>query len=109
APVPLATTALRGSALDHTYASSLPILNENFGSYHAFVRARVDILPPGGRLPQPPVYGRDRRATIAARFLASDEAEGLSDRSAASRCADLIIDYGCNHDFGRPLRVSSEA
>ena len=98
--------ALLKSALELTDAIDDPPVNENFASYHAFVRARVDILPPGGRLPQPPVYGRDRRATIAARFLSSDEAEGLSDLSAASRCADRIIDYGCTHDFGRPLRVS---
>ncbi|WP_165965996.1 hypothetical protein [Actinomadura sp. 7K534] len=103
---PRDTKALLWSALDLTDGTDDPPVNENFGTYHAFVRARVDILPPGGRLPQPPVYGPDRRATIAARFLASDEAEGLSDRSAASRCADLIIDYGCAHDFGRPLRVS---
>ena len=103
---PRDTKALLRSALDLTDGIDDPPVNDNFGSYHAFVRARVDILPPGGRLPQPPVYGRDRRATIAARFLASDEAEGLSDLSAASRFADRIIDYGCTHDFGRPLRVS---
>lgn len=103
---PRDTKALLRSALDLTDDTDDPPVNDNFGSYHAFVRARVDILPPGGRLPQPPVYGRDRRATIAARFLASDEAEDLSDRSAASRCVDRIIDYGCTHDFGRPLRVS---
>jgi hypothetical protein len=39
-------------------------------------------------------------------FLASDEAEDLSDRKAASRCADHIIAYGCDQDFGRPLRMS---
>ncbi|MEO3827819.1 hypothetical protein [Actinomadura sp. B10D3] len=100
------TKALLQSALDLTNTTDDPPVSENFGSYQAFVRARVDILPPGGRLPQPPVYGRDRRATIAARFLASDEAEELSDLSAASRCVDRIIDYGCTHDFGRPLRVS---
>ncbi|WP_165978179.1 hypothetical protein [Actinomadura darangshiensis] len=103
---PRDTKALLQSALDLTDDIDHPPVNENFGTYHAFVRARVDILPPGGRLPQPPVYGRDRRATIAARFLASDEAEELSDLSAASRCIDRIIDYGCAHDFGRPLRVS---
>lgn len=103
---PRDTGALLRSALDLTDELDDPPVHENFGSYHAFVRARVDILPPGGKTPQPPVYGRDRRATIAARFLASDEAEGLSDRSAASRCVDRIIDYGCTHDFGRPLRVS---
>lgn len=103
---PRDTKALLQSALDLTDETDDPPVNENFGSYHAFVRARVDILPPGGRLPQPPVYGRDRRATIATRFLASDEAGELSDISAAIRCVDRIIDYGCAHDFGRPLRVS---
>ncbi|WP_185034389.1 hypothetical protein [Actinomadura coerulea] len=103
---PRDTKALLQSALDLTDRTDAPPVNENFGSYHAFVRARVDILPPGGRLPQPPVYGRDRRATIATRFLASDEAGELSDISAAIRCVDRIIDYGCAHDFGRPLRVS---
>ncbi|MUN35921.1 hypothetical protein [Actinomadura litoris] len=103
---PRDTKALLQSALNLTDETDDPPVNENFGSYHAFARARVGILPPGGRLPQPPVYGRDRRAIIAARFLASDEAEELSDRSAASRCVDRIIDYGCTHDFGRPLRVS---
>jgi hypothetical protein len=43
---------------------------------------------------------------LAAEFLASDEAEDLSDRQAASRCADHIVEYGCDHDFGRPLRMS---
>ena len=43
---------------------------------------------------------------LVASFLASDEAEDLSDRTAASRCADHIVDYGCDKDFGRPLRVS---
>ena len=48
----------------------------------------------------------DRRGMLAAEFLASDEAEDLSDLEAASRCADRIVDYGCDQDFGRPLRVS---
>jgi hypothetical protein len=43
---------------------------------------------------------------LAAEFLSSDEAEDLSDRGAASHCADRIIDYGCDRDFGRPLRMS---
>ncbi len=51
-------------------------------------------------------WRRDRRAMLAAEFLASDEAEDLSDIEAASRCADHIVDYGCDQDFGRPLRVS---
>jgi hypothetical protein len=51
-------------------------------------------------------WRRDRRAMLVAEFLASDEAEDLSDIKAASRCADHIVDYGCDQDFGRPLRVS---
>jgi hypothetical protein len=43
---------------------------------------------------------------LVAEFLASDDAEDLSDREAASRCADHIVEYGCDCDFGRPLRVS---
>ncbi|MEW2359946.1 hypothetical protein [Spirillospora sp. NPDC029432] len=103
---PRDTRAVLRRALEFTDEARDPPVAEKFGSYHAFVRARVALLPPGGRAPQPAVYGRDRRATIAARFLSSDEAEDLSDLSAASRCVDRIIDYGCAHDFGRPLRVS---
>jgi hypothetical protein len=51
-------------------------------------------------------WTRDRRTMLVAEFLASDEAEDLSDTRAASRCADHIIDYGCDRDFGRPLRMS---
>ncbi|MFC7562497.1 hypothetical protein ACFQU9_04390 [Actinomadura namibiensis] len=103
---PRDTRALLQRALERTDAVDDPPVNESFGSYHAFVRSRVRALPPGGGVPAPAVHGHDRRATLAARFLASDEAEELSDRSAASRCVDRIIDYGCAHDFGRPLRVS---
>lgn len=53
-----------------------------------------------------PTWRKDRRAMLAAEFLASDEAEDLSDLEAAGRCTDLIVDYGCDRDFGRPLRVS---
>ena len=81
-------------------------VGDTFPSYHAFLRARVRALPPGGRRPPLPVLSADRRATMAARFLASREAEELSDLSAAGRCVDRIIDYGCSRDFGRPLRVS---
>ncbi len=45
-------------------------------------------------------------AMLAAEFLASDEAEDLSDRRAAGWCTDRIIDYGCDQDFRRPLRMS---
>ncbi len=52
------------------------------------------------------VWRKDRRAMLVAEFLASDVAEDLSDLEAASRCADHIVEYGCERDFGRPLRMS---
>ncbi|GAA0963754.1 hypothetical protein GCM10009550_59970 [Actinocorallia libanotica] len=81
-------------------------VSDTFASYHAFLRSRVRALPPGGRRPPSPAYSADRRATLAARFLASREAEELSDLSAAGKCVDRVIDYGCTRDFGRPLRIS---
>lgn len=105
-----------------------PPVTDSFPSYHAFVRARIRTLPPGppplarqpagrsaaasgrggweGAVTRRPSWSRDRRAMLVAEFLASDEAEDLSDRGAASRCADHIVAYGCDRDFGRPLRMS---
>jgi hypothetical protein len=106
------------SALTATERAADPPVSSSFPSYHAFIRARVRTLPPArsGDIPQAPQPGspatrpqawrKDRRAMLVAEFLASDEAENLSDREAASRCADHIVEYGCDQDFGRPLRMS---
>ena len=111
------------AALAATEAASDPAVSASFPSYHAFIRARVRTLPPvlpagvasQNVTPVAPaltaaarraLWRRDRQAMLVAEFLASDEAEDLSDREAASRCADHIVDYGCTRDFGRPLRVS---
>jgi hypothetical protein len=118
------------SALAATEGAHDPPVSASFPSYHAFIRARVRTLPPAlpagaashgtvghgtaghGPAGTPSVASRrlqwrkDRRAMLVAEFLASDDAEDLSDRESASRCADHIVDYGCDRDFGRPLRVS---
>ena len=100
------------TALTQTDAATDPAVSESFASYHAFIRARIRALPPqaGHSLsstgPRRQAWSKDRRAMLAAEFLASDEAEDLSDRGSASHCADRIIDYGCDRDFGRPLRMS---
>ncbi len=127
---PLARRIL-ASALAATENATDPAVSASFPSYHAFIRARVrtlpPVLPPGApssasagpantgpantgpavtAAARRAVWRKDRRAMLVAEFLASDEAEDLSDRQAASRCADHIVEYGCDRDFGRPLRVS---
>ncbi|HEV2935973.1 MAG TPA: hypothetical protein VGY96_22845 [Streptosporangiaceae bacterium] len=101
------------TALAVTDRATEPSVSESFPSYHAFIRARIRALPPyrgrapsGATGPRRQSWSKDRRAMLAAEFLASDEAEDLSDRGSASHCADRIIDYGCDRDFGRPLRMS---
>ncbi|WP_283138303.1 hypothetical protein [Rhizohabitans arisaemae] len=107
---PQQARALLEFAMRATTESRTPAVTESYSGYHAFARSRIRSLPPGRKRPAPPhsegPYSRDRRAMLAAEFLASDEANRLSDLSAASRCADHIIDYGCDQDFDRPLRVS---
>ncbi|TKK87230.1 hypothetical protein FDA94_18425 [Herbidospora galbida] len=99
------------AAREEAYDRKAPkVVSDSYSAYHAFARSRIKALPPGRKRPAPAhseaPYTRERRAMLAAEFLASDAAENLSDPSAASRCADHIIDYGCDQDFGRPHRVS---
>ncbi|HEY6791484.1 MAG TPA: hypothetical protein VI365_29650 [Trebonia sp.] len=99
-------------ALEHALAATNtatdPPVSDTFASRHALIRSRIRALPPAaGRALRPKrPWSRDRRALLAADFLSSDEAEDLSDRQAASQCADHIIDFGCDQDAGRPLRMS---
>jgi len=122
------------AALAATDDATDPPVSESFPAYHAFIRARIRTLCPNEPVAEPDsspfggpatalashddapawlgaaarrlAWSDDRRAMLVVEFLASDEAEDLSDRKAASRCADHIISYGCNQDFGRPLRMS---
>jgi hypothetical protein len=96
------------AALAATDAAEDPPVSDSFAARHAFIRARIRALPPApGRAGRPKrAWSTERRALLAAEFLASDEAEELSDLRAASRIADLIIDFGCDQDSGKPLRMS---
>ncbi|WP_017606084.1 hypothetical protein [Nocardiopsis alkaliphila] len=76
----------------------------SLAAHFALASSRIERLPEGRS--HHPVWRRDRRAVLAARFLASDQAAELSDSYAASRCVDHIITHGCDVDSGRPLRVS---
>jgi hypothetical protein len=132
--LPSAARHMLETALAVTHAVPDPKVSKSFASYHAFIRSRIRALPPpdlaladtippyggpaawlatlepesawAGARARRLAWSTDRRAMLVAEFLASDEAEDLSDRGAASRCADHIINYGCEQDFGRPLRMS---
>jgi hypothetical protein len=97
-------------ALAATDAAEDPPVSDAFAARHAFIRARIRALPPTtarpGRARRERGWTPERRALIAAEFLSSDEAEDLSDRESASRCADRVIDFGCDQDSGKPLRMS---
>src|SRR6201996_9312478 len=96
------------TALAATDEAEDPPVSEAFAARHAFIRSRIRTLPPAAAVRAPrqrkPPWPAERRALLAAEFLASDEAEDLSDRQAARRCADLIIEFGCDLDSARPLR-----
>jgi hypothetical protein len=122
------------AALAVTHATPGAPVSKSFASYHAFIRSRIRALPPAAAVPagaglptggpaarlagvdpgtaraggcaRGQAWSSDRRAMLVAEFLASDEADDLSDLRAASRCADHIVGYGCEQDFGRPLRMS---
>ena len=98
------------AALAATDEAEDPPVSDSFAAKHAFIRARIRALPPTTGQPSRSRRERgwtpERRALIAAEFLSSDEAEDLSDRESASRCADRVIDFGCDQDSGKPLRMS---
>ena len=82
---PQQARALLESAMKATGRSrrTPPPVSDSYSAYHAFARARMKALPPGRKRPAPlhieAPYSRDRRAMLAAEFLASDAAEHLSD------------------------------
>ncbi|WP_344966705.1 hypothetical protein [Salinactinospora qingdaonensis] len=102
----LDSAATAGGAGEVTGRSSNGAGSEPLPKHHVLVRARARALADEPRSGRTPVWRRDRRSFLAARFLSSEAAADLSDSYAASRCVDHIIDYGCDVDFGRPLRVS---
>jgi len=96
----------RGRASGSTATGPLAVVSAAGVSAAGLSAAGVPAAGLSGSGSRRQTWSRDKRAMLAAEFLASDEAEDLSDRSSASHCADRIIDYGCDHDFGRPLRMS---
>jgi len=110
------------TALAVTHAAPDPPVSKTFASYHAFIRSRIRALPPPGKgtrdglsvggpaarlaIHEPEsawtgararrqAWSSDRRAMLVVEFLASDEAEDLSDRRAASpaKAETFLLDW----------------
>ena len=102
------------TALAVTHAAPDPPVSRSFGAYHAFIRSRIRALPPPDLAAAEAVLpfggAAARLATLEPESAwAGAEARQQawsSDRRAASKCADHIVSYGCEQDFGRPLRMS---
>src|SRR6202034_1161659 len=73
------------AAFAATDAAEDPPVSDSFAARHAFIRARIRALPPasGRAVRSKRAWTGERRALLAAEFLASDEAEELSDLQAA--------------------------
>jgi hypothetical protein len=93
-------------AMDATESAWEPPVGDNARRLWALTRARVACLPVGAAPPFPQTVGERERTALVAEFLDSPQARTLTDRAVAAECARLVVDYGCDYDTGRPLRVS---
>lgn len=91
------------AATDLTWEADL---GEDFRDFRALALARCRCLPePSAEVAPPREVTEAEREAIVAEFLASPQAEGLP-AEEARYCARLVVDYGADHDSGRPLRAS---
>jgi len=82
-----------------------PPVSDTFRQLRALATARVRALPDDGTTVEPPAWSDEQREELVAAFVASPEAQGLSDEAATAVAVELV-GYGCDHDRGQPLRVS---
>jgi hypothetical protein len=80
----------------------LPV-DEDFPGLCALAAARVRLLPAPGPDPEPALPDVAARAGAVDEFLRSAYARDLP--SGARGCAEMLVDFGCDRDPSRPLRV----
>jgi hypothetical protein len=69
----------------------------------AVVMARTRLMPEPEPAVAPREYTDAERDEMVSEFLA--EADGLEGGETVRVCVRLIVDYGCDRDAGRPLRI----
>lgn len=118
---PAEARAMLEYGFEETDRADDPPVLENYAAELAVVRARLRAMPEPVAGARPEVSDAERDA-IVAEFLASDEGRRLAgelpelatdgrdiwatDPESARRYARMIVDYGCDHDGGKPMRVS---
>ena len=83
-----------------------PPVTDTFRQLRALLAARARALPDGGSGPEPPAWTDEQRDELVRDFLAAPEVVGLPAASAEAIAVELV-GYGCDHDRGLPLRVST--
>ncbi len=83
-----------------------PPVTDTFRQLRALLAARARALPDGGSGPEPPAWTDEQRDELVRDFLAAPEVVGLPAGSAEAIAVELV-GYGCDHDRGLPLRVST--
>jgi hypothetical protein len=85
-----------------------PGVPDTVADTRALALARCRELPEAEPVPVPPEYGEDERAAVVREFLGAADFTGIGDpgeEEAVAACARTIVDFGCDQDSGRPLRV----
>lgn len=120
---PAEARALLQHGFDQTDRADDPPVLDNYAAELAVVHARLRAMPePAAGVGAPPEVTDAEREAIVEEFLASDEGRRLAgelpelatdgrdiwatDPDSARRYARMIVDYGVDHDGGRPVRVS---
>jgi hypothetical protein len=81
-----------------------PPVSKTYWSLRSLLLTRLGALLPAE--PQRGDLTPAERSSIVSDFLTSAHAAGLTDRDAALRCAELIVQHSCAFDQGRAQRVS---
>lgn len=105
-PLPKARRILEDAvAVNDSAAALLPdvIAEDPLTPLRALVAARLRAMPPAEPPAEPPTFTEQEREELVRAFLA--EADGVRDDRWFTDCVRFVVDYGCDDDFGRPLRV----
>lgn len=105
-PLPRARRILEDAVAVNDHAAALlpdGLAEDPLTPLRALLAARLRVMPPAEPPEEPRAYSEAERDELVRAFL--DEAGGPRDDRWFTDCVRFVVDYGCDDDFGRPLRV----